>query len=279
MEKELLNMVESIDQIRNLMASVREKRKGYITNFYLDEFKHGIWVSKRVLYYDIIGDTVFFIHKNISFWNVFYVSTTTEELQSVLQQLTEQYGDISMIFDVVGRKKQCEELLPIFQRNGYFEESSLVRFIRINTIVEADERINKIQTATVEQAKQVHEMLYSFMDVRIEQIPYWEEYENWCKLGHILVYCEDNRIAGFFDYEKNTSTMIPRHWLVHPDFRGRNIGSVLYKRLMYEANDTKRILSWVIRTNTISIQSHFHYGFKEEDMFDYILTNKRGGGG
>lgn len=270
-----MEQINSIEQIRDLISSVRLKREGFLTNFYLDEFKHGIWINKKVFFFEEIDGTVFLIHKNTSFWNIFYLSTTSYCLQEALSHLIEKYGKESLIFDVVGRKKQCEELAPVFLNSGCYEESSLVRFIRINTIVEMDDRIKKIQTATVEQAKEVHQMLYSYMDERIEQIPYWEEYETWCKLGHILVYCEGDRIAGFFDYEKNLSTMIPRHWLVHPDFRGKNIGSVLYKRLLYEANDTKRILSWVICSNTISIQSHFHYGFQEEDMYDYIFANNK----
>lgn len=267
--------VESIEHIRQLMSEVRDAHKGYITNFYLDDFKHKIWINKAVLFYVQIDETVFLIHKNISFWNVFYVSTTLIDLENALVKLLKQYGDNSLIFDIVGREKQCRELLPIFQRCDIKEESSLVRLLRINTQVEPDEITSRVSIATIEQAKQVHQMLNTYMDVRIEQIPYWEEYENWCKLGHILVYMEGDKIAGFFDYEKNSSTMIPRHWLVHPEFRGKSIGSALYKRLLVEANDTRRILSWVIRTNTISIQSHHHYGFKEEDMFDYILINKR----
>lgn len=270
-----MQKIESIEQIRIIISGVREKRKGFLTNFYLDEFRHDIWIKKGVLFFEVVEDTVFFVHKNISFWNVFYVSTTLDGLKDSLLFFTKTNGNVSMIFDIVGRSKQCDEIIPVFKECGYYEESSLVRFIRINSLVDNDERISTIQTATIEQAKQIHQMLNTFMDIRIEQIPYWEEYESWCRLGHILVCCVDNRIAGFFDYEKNASTMITRHWLVHPDFRGRNIGSILYKRLLFEANDTKRILSWVIRTNTISIQSHYHYGFKEEDMFDYILTNRK----
>lgn len=267
--------VESIENIRQLMSIVRDAHKGYITNFYIDDFKHEIWIKKEVLFYVQIDETFFFIHKNISFWNVFYVSTTLIDLENALVKLLKQYGDNSLIFDLVGREKQCKELLPLFLRCGFKEESSLVRLLRINTPVEPDEITNRVSIATIEQAKQVHKMLNTYMDVRIEQIPYWEEYENWCKLGHILVYMEGDKIAGFFDYEKNSSTMIPRHWLVHPEFRGKSIGSALYKRLLVDANDTRRILSWVIRTNTISIQSHHHYGFKEEDMFDYILINRK----
>lgn len=269
-----MKKVESIAQLMLLQSEVRDKRKGLLTNFYLDEFKHSIWIGKGSLYFEWIGDTCLLYRKTNNYWNAYYIAPSIEDLAAALKEAKTNYSDYSLIFDVVGRKEQCDVLVPIFIQNGYVEESSLVRFIRINTPVEYDDELATITRANLEQTHLVHGFLHQYMDERIEQIPDIEEYEHWGELGHILICQIDGEIAGFFDYEKNASTMIPRHWLVLPDFRGRHLGSVLYRRLLYEANDTKRILSWVIQTNEISIQSHFHYGFKKENMFDYIMTNK-----
>ena len=269
-----MERIESIDKIRQLMAEVRAKRKGFLTNFYIDEFKHSIWIGKGSLLYEWIAETCFLFRKTANYWNAYYIAPTMEDLDHSLVEASRTYKEYSLIFDVVGRQEQCEELIPVFKQNGFFEENSLVRFIRINTPVELDQEISRVERASLEQTHLVHHMLHEYMNERVEQIPDIEEYEHWGKLGHVLIYNVDGEIAGFFDYEKNLSTMIPRHWLVLPSFRGRHIGSILYRRLLYEANDTKRILSWVIQTNDISIESHYHYGFKKENMYDYIMTNK-----
>jgi hypothetical protein len=38
---------------------------------------------------------------------------------------------------------------------------------------------------------------------------------------------------------------------------------------------TKRQLFWVIQTNENAIKRYIHYGFNSENLYDYILTNKK----
>ena len=268
-----MKKVESIAQLQQFQSNVRAKHKRFLTNFYFDEFKHSIWIGKGSLYYEWISDTCFLFRKTNNFWNTYYISPSLDELSESLKEVKCEYNENSLIFDIVGRREQCDVLIPIFIQNGYVEESSLVRFIRINTPIEYGDELALVTRADLEQTHLVHGYLHQYMNERVEMIPDIEEYEHWGELGHILIFQLDGEIAGFFDYEKNSSTMIPRHWLVLPNYRGKHIGSILYHRLLYEANDTKRILSWVIQTNERSIQSHFHYGFKMENMYDYIMSN------
>ena len=44
-----MEQVQNIGQLRMLLAEVRAKRKGFLTNFYLDEVKHGLWIRNRIL--------------------------------------------------------------------------------------------------------------------------------------------------------------------------------------------------------------------------------------
>ena len=40
-----MKKVESIAQLLQFQSDVRAKRKGFLTNFYYDEFKHGVWIK------------------------------------------------------------------------------------------------------------------------------------------------------------------------------------------------------------------------------------------
>lgn len=271
-----MKAVNSLEEIFEITSEIRDRGVGFITNFYPEELRHSIWVKKKVFFYEWNGDTCFLFRKRKRYWNAFYLSTTIEELGRALLELSQEYSNVSLIFDIVGRQEACDVLLPVFQANGFCQESSLARYIRINNApIENDPEMERVQKATVEQAREANKFLYQYMDERIEQIPDIEEYEEWAKLGHILVYLVNGKIAGFFDYEKNKSTMMPRHWLVLPEYRGHHIGAALYRRFLYEANDTKRILSWIIQSNEISIKNHVYYGFRRENLFDYIMTNKK----
>ena len=87
-----------------------------------------------------------------------------------------------------------------------------------------------------------------------------------------------NRLYWGFAYnnftnEMNATTLYLRYWFTHPDFRDRKVGSRLLRRFFEEGKDTKRQLFWVIRSNKNAIKRYRHYGFKEENMLDFVLRN------
>ena len=82
----MMKQVTSVEQLQALSAEIRAKRLGFLTNFYLDEEKHRIWIAKGDCFVENVGNTLFIIKKSPSFWNVFYCSTTLEQLSGDLLQ-------------------------------------------------------------------------------------------------------------------------------------------------------------------------------------------------
>ena len=95
--------------------------------------------------------------------------------------------------------------------------------------------------------------------------------ENSSVLVHVLVCEEEGKMAGFLIYELNATTLYLRYWFTHPDFRDKKVGSRLLRRFFEEGKGTKRQLFWVIRTNENAIKRYRHYGFAEENMFDFVM--------
>ena len=77
-----MDKVESIEQLKELIAYVRSLRQGFVTNFYLDEEKHAAWIRMGEFQYDKWEDTVFLLFDHYSpdnakyFTNMFYISTS-----------------------------------------------------------------------------------------------------------------------------------------------------------------------------------------------------------
>lgn len=266
-----MQQVESFEQVQSLITEIRTLRKGFITNFYPDSFKHGVWIKNNDLFYEHINDTLFLIRKSANFANVFYVSVSIEALKASLSAFLHNTQNKTLIIEVVGRKEQCLPIVDVFKEQGLVMATSLVRMVRKTEIIERDETFDKVFYANEEQAREVHRLLHLFFDEKSEQIPYLEELIEYSKMGHILVYLDNNRVIGFMVYEKNPTTLHWRYWFVHPDYRDRHIGSILFRRLFFEANDTKRQILWVIETNTNAKKREEHYGFSEENMYDYVM--------
>lgn len=268
-----MHIVQSITELQQQIAEIRSLRLGFLTNFFLDVNKHSVWIKKEDCYVERVGNTLFIIKQSPTFWNVFYCSTNTEELSKGLTTLMAQHPAITMMFDIVGRDVQCHPMVELFLGKGCKEATSLVRMTRIDDPFEYTPD-SSIRKATEDDIPQVSQLLHEYFNPQNEQIPYDEELCDYARMGHVLVCEEHGRMAGFLIYELNASTLYLRYWFTHPEYRDKKVGSRLLRRFFEEGKGTKRQLFWVIRSNENAIKRYKHYGFKEENMYDFVMQFK-----
>lgn len=268
----MIEQVQSIEQLQQQSAEIRALRRGFLTNFFLDLVKHGIWIEKGDCYVERKENTLFIIKQSPMFWNVFYSSTTQDEFSQDLSVFMAEHP-VTMMFDIVGRDVQCQPVVELFKSKGCQEATSLVRMTRFAEPFDyiPDDSIRK---ATEADIPQVSLLLHEYFDAQTEQIPYDEELLDYARQGHVLVCVDQGHMAGFLIYELNATTLYLRYWFTHPVFRDKKVGSRLLRRFFEEGRDTKRQLFWVIRTNENAIKRYRHYGFAEENMFDYVMQYK-----
>ena len=265
-----MQIVKSFEDLQQQVARIRSLRLGFITNFFPDPVKHGLWIDKGDCFSELINDSLFIIRQSPSFLNVFYCSTTLDELGTDLELFQNLNTDKALMYDIVGRENQCQPLVELFKEKGCKEVASLVRMTKMTEPMEYTPDPS-IRYATERDISLICKLLHQYFDERTEQIPYEEELMNYTKQGHILV-CEDNGVmAGFLIFELNAATLYLRYWFTHPNFRDQRVGSRLLRRFFDAGKDTKRQLLWVIRTNKNAIVRYRHYGFTEEDMIDYVM--------
>lgn len=273
-----MEYIKSINQIQNLIAEIRNRRKGYLTNFYLDSFKHQVWIENRDLQFEIVNDTLFLIRSSSDFCNMFYCTTNIEELLSSLFVFNQKNSDLFPFIDVVGSEEQCRPIIDEFEKNGYSEYKMLARMSRITPSGNNDLFDTHVEFASIEDSRKVKRLLLEFFDERCEQIPYQEELDEYVKNDRILVYKQHGEILGFVIFESNRATHYLRYWFVHPKHREKKVGSALLKSFFHIGQNTKRQLFWVITDNENAIKRYEHYGFQFENMKDYVLTKNIVGG-
>ena len=265
-----MQIVKSYKNLQQQVAEIRSLRLGFVTNFFPDPVKNSLWIEKGDCFTERVNNSLFIIRKSPSFWNVFFCSTNLDELGADLEFFNRLYSGTVLMYDLIGRVFQCQPLAELFKSKGCKEAASLVRMTRMIEPMEYNPD-SSIRYATEEDLSLISEQLHCFFDDRTEQIPYDEELKDYIRKGHVLV-CEENEIiAGFLLFELNATTLYLRYWFTHPDFRDMKVGSRLLRRFFEEGKDTKRQLLWVIRTNENAIVRYRHYGFTEENMFDYVM--------
>lgn len=268
-----MTQVVNIEKLIASIAEIRNLKKGFITNFYLDVSKHTLWVKKGVVYVEKEHDTLFIVKKNRNFWNVYFCSTKVEELSKDLEQFNRQYRDFMLMYDIVGNECMLASYKDILD-NQMNEYCSLVRMSRINS----DQEYNlssDIKYASKEQAQELLNLLNNYFDERTEQIPFLEEIESMIEKENVLVYEHKGIIIGFSIFEKSFTTLYLRYWFVHPEYRNMKVGSKLLNHFFHSGRDCKRHQLWVIRSNDSAIVRYEHYGFKAENLYDVVYTNKK----
>lgn len=265
-----MQIVNFFEELQQQVSEIRSLRLGFITNFFADPVKHGLWINVGDCFTERVNNTLFIIKQNPSFWNVFYCSTTIDALGNDVEEFQANHADVTIMYDIVGREVQCQPLVELFKNKGSKEATSLVRMNRMTEAMEYKPDV-AVRYASEKDLPIISQYLHGYFDERTEQIPYDEELIDYTKQGHVLV-CEDAvQVAGFVIFELNATTLYLRYWFTHPDYRDRKVGSRLLRRFFEEGKDTKRQIFWVIRTNENAIVRYKHYGFTEENMFDYVM--------
>ena len=269
-----MKRVESVQELRDLLASVWDLGQGVVTNFYLDTVKHGIWTRRKILYYAMFDGVLFLFKEEERFYNLFYCSPSLESLRKALGHLQfEPKKDV--VVDVVGTKKQCGQACETFFKSRFEPYCSLVRMSRPTPQGNVQELSDSVRQASIGDAGKIHALLSRYFDPCSEQIPFEEEISSFVEKGRALVCKNDDEIVGFLLYELNKSTLYLRYWFVRPDYRDKKVGSALMNRFFYEGRGTRRQLFWVIQSNENAIKRYRHYGFKEEDLYDNVLILKQ----
>ena len=166
-----MERVRSIEQLQQKSAEIRALRKGFLTNFFLDPVKHGLWIEKGDCYIERLGGSLFIVKQSPMFWNVFYCSTKLDEFSNDLSSFMAEHSTITMMFDIVGRDVQCQSMVDLFKGKGSKEANSLVRMTRMAEPFEykADASIrNAIET----DIPRVSQLLHQHFDAQTEQIAY-----------------------------------------------------------------------------------------------------------
>ena len=274
-------LVNSVEQLVNFTSYTRQLRKGFTTNFFLNNFKHNLWIEKSEFFYYHIGETFFLIRENGKLIHLFYITTTIECLKSDLKTFLTLFistCDIDyekkLVIDIVGGDA-ISNITDVFVHLGFVKYQSLHRMSRCGILNIENINYGDVFFADLCDLQGIMSYFVSYFDPISEQLPLMEELVELKKNNCILVCKINDEIAGFLIYEVQGITLYLRYWFVHPNYRNRKIGSKLFSKFKEIGIKTKRQLFWVIDNNENAIKRYKHYGFESEKMFNYVLLYKK----
>jgi len=267
-----MNRINSLDEIQAFIGSIKKEGEGFLTNFYLDAEKHALWINSGELYYIQYDKCIFLLRKCEDFNSLFYITTNRNQLEAGLERAISTFHEM-MVVDIVNRGES--DILELFKSFGFQLYETLYRMNRIGNPAFKETIDEHISMAGKEDALQVKRLLDSHFNPISEQIPSLKEISIFIEEKHLLVYKKESLVVGFILYELNGLTLYLRYWFVSPEYRDAHIGAKLFNAFMKAGAATKRQLFWVIANNGNAIKRYQHYGFKAENMYDYVLVKNK----
>lgn len=267
-----MDNIKSTNEIQTLVQRIREKRKGFVTNFFFDSFKHSLWIEHNELFCEYFDNCFLLIKRNKSYSYLYFISTDIYAVKEAVTKILKSFLD-TCIVDLVGN----DSILPLkneFISIGFREYESLYRMSRVglpDILLPVDKEVEK---GTFNDIEEVKMLLESYFDPFSEQIPSVEELIHFVENGTVLVYKNNASVCGFIIYELIGVTLYLRYWFVAPEFRDKGIGAKLFHAFMAEGSSSKRQMFWVISKNENAIKRYLHYGFSPERLYDYVLIKE-----
>lgn len=263
-----MRIVNSYNAIITYVNSVRGLHKGFITNFFPDQRKVDIWCSHKMFWVQELDEAVLFIKKDDGFTSVMYCATNLEKLFAAISQLP---SDNVYVIDQIVDARTDTSMISRFETAGFKVRKTLLRMSKV-----IKESLNVTSegcfNATESDIPVIRELLFDNFDKLSEQLPTNEELKDFVDNQHIIVKKINNLIAGFIIYDQTPSTLYLRYWLVNNRFRNQGVGSALFREFSKRGNSCKRHMLWVMEDNDNAIVRYKHYGYKEENMKNYVLT-------
>ena len=269
-----MDKVTNLTEILTAIKIVKESKKGYITNFYPEADKINVWIENGQFLKKAIGNTVFFFKEESEFLRLFYCSPSIDDLDNSLSLLKSLVEIDHLVADIIGKEPGIQFILNILKKNGFFEYTILKRMNRISDKDKLMDSNSSLKYADTTYSNSIYDLLHLYFDPIAEQLPTIEDINAWIKLNHLIIVEEKKEILGFVIFDIIGVTSYLRYWFVHSKHRNRKIGSMLLNQYFENSIGTKRQLFWVIQSNANAITRYLHYGFRSENLFDIIMTNK-----
>ena len=241
-----MKSLQTWSEVQELVAQARNEGL-VVTNFFPDEARMSAWCRGGTFYETRCGDTQFFVRRQPTFSNVYFMSRSADALGRDWKSFASKNGNGRWIIDLIGPDRVRQPLEDVMASVGFSRLTTLQRMGR-KTPEDVEVPSPDVERATLNDAGKIKELLDAFFIV------------------------EANPIDGFVIFDLSPAMLYLRYWFVHPSARGRGVGGRLLKAMFAAGRTTKRQYFWVKTDNNNAIKRYQHYGFQFEPMKDVVMA-------
>jgi hypothetical protein len=208
--------------------------------------------------------TLLFLDPDLDFHHLFFVTSDTEELKGLLEQIERKPLTIDYI-----TKSPSPPLLHAFEGAGF---SLRAVYKRLFTNQPRRVKSQGAEFARESESQLILERLFSDFDKYCHHFPLLEELRAFIAAKQVLVTRKEGGITGYFIYQVTGMRCHMNYWYNDADsgpIEGLNLLLQFYAEI--SSKDIKMVYAWVNRDNAKVMRIHEQCGLSFDGFYDYIF--------
>ena len=206
-----MNFIQTWEGVQKLVAQARNEGL-VVTNFFPDEARMSAWCRDGAFYGARCSDTQFFVRRQPTFSNVYFMSRAADALGGDWKTFTLENGNDKWIVDLIGPDRVRQPLEDVMSSVGFSRLTTLQRMGR-KTPEDVEVPSPDVERATLDDAEKIKELLDTYFIAEEEQIPSVEEIRKWIEAQSLYVMRGGaaNPIDGFVIFDLRKRCYIVRY--------------------------------------------------------------------
>lgn len=253
----------NIDEVRRAKDIIRNNE--LLTNLYVNDNTLETWIGRRQLSLNADARTLLMLRERQNFCQLYFVSTSVDDLSDKLTTLSSQSKFI-ISADLVG---DCAVVSERFAGAGFERYMTLTRMFKLKTLgvpAVADDS----WFAAAHEVNAVEDIIFENMDPLCEQIPDTEDIREAVENHRVLMARHGSEPAAILFFDRHGVTATLRFWAGRKKFRGLGFGKLVYDRYIALNADARRLILWV-RDDNIKVQKiYLSDGMSLDSLHDEI---------
>ena len=157
-------------------------------------------------------------------------------------------------------------IMKIFQGNGFLIYETFIQLLsKPKSLLQHAVHLEKYSAERVD-AKEILELLETYFDPKVDQIPSLFQIDEYIKNGNVFVLKEDNRLASCVIFFKSKRSLKVHYLVTNPAAQGRGNAAKLLRLLSESSSGVVSL--WVKESNHNALEFYGNQGF-------YASGNKR----
>lgn len=256
-------LIDSLKEISVLRKEIKEKNPKSISNLLVLPDELDTVISSGNLFYEKEGSSIFIFYKTPRCYRLFYFSPSYNVLEKDLGSLSLPQN-VPVILEEINRGAV---------NNLSLKPDMILKNLQAAIPSNFEPRINlPLEFASTAEITEIEKILCNNFDSVCERVPDSKELKELIENKDIIIFKNQDKIKGLLISNLDRRNLHLRYWWVDKSERGKGVGSNLMNYYFLKAIEKKAsgLVLWVGIENFTAQKCYSHYGFVENNRFDYI---------